>query len=133
MSITVEPKVCKTALILDDNQFFQDSIIWGLEGLIDNGELRLLQAINIVDGFVLFDENINSIDLIFIDGCVPGETLNTTGFSRHVASKTNGKVLVYAMSSDKRFRKIQLENGCMIEVDDKKMVPKIIEEFLRDS
>jgi DNA-binding LytR/AlgR family response regulator len=92
MTTATEENSCKTVFVLDDSELFQETVLFGLEDRIKNGEIRLLQATSIVEGFTLFDKNINSIDLVFVDGCVPGQELNTTEFLATTATDRNNGI-----------------------------------------
>jgi hypothetical protein len=130
MTITTGSGTSKTVFILDASKFLQEGIEFCLIDFITDGKLRLIKALNIDEAYKLFNENKGSINLIFIDGCVNSETLNTTAFCQHVKKEIEGKAIIYATSSDKKNRKTQIESGCMFEVSEKAKIPKIIESFL---
>lgn len=121
---------CKVVLILEESKFLQEGIEFILIDFIYKGRLRLIKALNTNEAYKLFNENKGLINLIFIDGCANGATLNTTAFCQHVIKETKGKAIIYATSSDKKNRKTQIESGCMLEVAEKAKIPKIIESFL---
>jgi hypothetical protein len=121
---------CKVVLILEESKFLQEGIEFILIDFIYKKKLHLIKTLNTNETYKFFNENKRLINLIFIDGCVNSETLNTTAFCQHVKKEIEGKAIIYATSSDKKNRKTQIESGCMFEVSEKAKIPKIIESFL---
>lgn len=121
---------CKVVLILEESKFLQEGIEFILIDFIYKGRLRLIKALNTNEAYKLFNENKGLINLIFIDGSVNSVHLNTAEFCQHVIKETKGETITYTTSSNKKIRKTQIENGCMFEVNEKAMIPIIIESFL---
>lgn len=111
----------KTVLVLEDGHLFQKEYesAW-------RGKLNLLQAFNIKEAEKFVADN-PGIDLIVVDACVPGNTINTKNFVSATRRVFKGPMI--ASSSEPDYTKELIAVGCNYEAN-KNEVPFLVLKLL---
>lgn len=111
-----KPKV----LILEDST----SVLMQME-LKLHPHCELLTATTQDQAAQLFEEYQDQIDLIVIDACVPGYTINTLALVRKMRESYQGRII--ASSSDDKLNDQLIAGGCNTGCNKNNAVSKILE------
>ena len=79
--------------------------------LIHRFGISTVSATTLEQLYEVFDELFSEIDVIILDGCIPGNELNTIDFIRRAREKGFTKPIL-AASSSPEYRAMMLEAGC---------------------
>lgn len=109
-------------LIIDDDTFFQD--VW--ETLLEGSGLYILRATSIPEADKMFDDN-PDIELIALDGCVPGHQLNTLQLATKFSTDFSGPII--AISGVSQFQEELIRYGCNGKCEKGILHKKILAEF----
>ena len=119
-------------LFIEDDEFVIDLIIRMLKKM----PVEIILAKNKTEAERQFEDNINNINLIIMDGSLPlspssGVICDTIDFTNDVRKKYSGVII--ATSSDPSLREKLMKAGCNIECDDKLQIPEIISNLLNQN
>ena len=106
-------------LIADDLQFEIDRY---KRKLLKDFKISTVSAITLEELYAKFDEFFEYIDVIILDGCIPGNDLNTVEFIAHARERGFGGFII-AASSLPAYRTQMLVAGCDYE-SEKEDAPK---------
>ncbi len=110
----------KLILIADDSQ----EVIEYYEKWLHEDGFVTISATTLQQLDEVFDASFDKIDAVVLDGCIPGDELNTLGFIERAL--TNGFTQpIIAASSVADYRKMMVKAGCSAE-SEKKEVPDVI-------
>ncbi len=109
-------------LVVEDNKDMQDFYLESLRHLVNN--LIVLKAYTIEDAEKLFAKN-TDIDLVIMDGCVPGDKINTLPLIVKIRETFKGPMI--AASRESGYQKQLIAAGCDYGVDKLELPNKIIE------
>lgn len=101
------------ALIADDIPKF---ISYYKKELLNRHNVSTISATTLSMLYKQFDKYIDSIDVIILDGCIPGSTLNTLGFIEYARRSGFTKPII-AASSLPYYRELMLDAGCSHEAE----------------
>jgi CheY-like chemotaxis protein len=96
----------KCYLIIEDSTEIQR--LFGM--ILDDTKVSFYQAQTISEAEEMFEVCKSQLTHIFIDGCVPGNKLNTLDLTQKIRSEFKGHMI--AMSSNPEFNEILEEAGC---------------------
>jgi len=96
----------KVILVIEDDVMMQNLV----RLILKNTDVIFYQAYTVPQAHELFTEHKNEITHIYVDGCVPGNSLNTLDLVREIRPEFKGKI--FAMSSRPDFNEILVEAGC---------------------
>lgn len=85
-----------TVLIIEDDKDIQKMYKLLLEG----SQIRLLQAFTIHEANEIFMSHKDDINLIYIDGCVPGNQINTLELTKNLRANFHGKMIAISSVDD---------------------------------
>lgn len=122
MSINNEPLV----LIADD---LSTVISYYKTLLLNKYDISTVSATSLEQLDEVFDRFLNEIDVIILDGCIPGDQVNTIGFIRRVRAQGFTKPII-AASSMPQYRMRMLDAGCSHETE-KEYAPELASWLLR--
>ena len=95
-----------TILIIEDNEQIQELCKMMLKGT----GVKILQAITIKEANEVFMKHKDEIDIIYVDGCVPGNQINTVELTQNLRANFHGKMI--AISSLDDYNVELLKAGC---------------------
>lgn len=109
-------------LIVDDNEEMQRALKRSLAN-----DYVLLQSLTIEEARRLYQENAD-IALIVMDGCVPGDEINTLPLVREFRQNFSGPII--ANSGNPDYQQQLLAAGCSHLPENKMFVIKLIKKLL---
>jgi len=122
MSINNEPLV----LIADD---LPQVIDYYKQLLLNMYDISTVSATSLDQLDEVFDRFYNEIDVIILDGCIPGDKVNTIEFIRRVRAQGFTKPII-AASSMPEYRMQMMDAGCSHERE-KEYAPELASWLLR--
>jgi DNA-binding response OmpR family regulator len=113
----------KVLLIEDDTSLHSP---WSR--LLQVHRIEAICASSIEEAEDLFEEHKSTLAAISVDGCVPGDELNTLPLIRMMCREYQKPII--AASGDSFYRKQMMEVGCTHECHKKSELPHVIVELL---
>jgi CheY-like chemotaxis protein len=117
MSIDNNPLV----LIADD---LPQVIAYYKRQLLDRYDISTVSATTLEQLDEVFDKFFHEIDVIILDGCIPGDTVNTISFIKRAREMGFTRPII-AASSMPAYRMQMIAAGCSHEIDDKEFAPEL--------
>ncbi|MFA6338715.1 MAG: hypothetical protein WCW87_01485 [Candidatus Paceibacterota bacterium] len=94
----------KKVLVVEDQKWFHDALHHWFDG-----DLKIVSALSIKEAEKQFASN-PDIDVILMDGCVPGNEFNTRALVLKFRETFNGPMI--AISSIEEYQDLLVEAGC---------------------
>lgn len=99
----------KKILFIEDNEEIQKIV----RMVVDPEHTTVHQAFTLKEAYEKFDQYKNELTHVYIDGCVPGNVLNTVPLIKYMREKFDGPII--AISSNPGYQKDMIAAGCCTE------------------
>lgn len=107
-------------LIADD---LTEHISYYKKQLLERYDISTVSATTLEQLDEVFDKFFINVDVVILDGCMPGDTLNTIDFIRHARERGFTKPII-AASSSFEYRMAMIQAGCDYETE-KESAPEL--------